>query len=129
MIEQDLKRIADALEGILGVVKGAAPVAVPAEPKKGINAVTPPAPAAPKAEAPKTDAKAQMAWPTNVEELRLMAQKIAQKCGPKTLEFTAWVTAELKTYGITKMVDMPSDKIIDMAVKLDAYAREKGINV
>lgn len=126
MIENDLKRIADALEAIVAIVKGG----LPETPKKGITAVPPPVPTTPVPPPPPvTTSPAQEAsWPSSPEELSLMAQKIAQKMGPKTLEFTAWVTKELKGYGVETILTIPANKVIEMAVKLDAYAKERGIN-
>lgn len=58
-----------------------------------------------------------------------MAQKIAQKLGPKTLDFTAFVTKELKAIGVETMLAVPVDQITALATKMGTYAREKGINV
>jgi hypothetical protein len=131
MIENDLKRIADALEGILGVITKVGPAVAKVEP----TVSTPVAPSVPVAETvvPKkgitSSAQAPQAWPNTSEELRTLAQKIAQKMGPKTLEFTEWVKALLAPYGVQTILAVPQDKIIEVAVKLDGYAREKGINV
>jgi hypothetical protein len=134
MIENDLKRIADALEGIQAFIQAgmtkpkveAPKVEVPPAAKGGIAAFAQP-PVAPAT--PPAPQGAPLAWPSSPEELRVMAQKIAMKMGPKTLEFTAWVTKEIAAYNVTKLNEIPADKVIEMAVKLDAYAKEKGINV
>lgn len=152
-IEKDLTRIADALEMICAYVKGgvaqasvpekAAPVAktlVPAASvppldggaKAGIGAFVPPGvttqPPATTDPVATTPAPTT-AWPQTPEELRLMAQRIAQKCGPKTLEFTQWVNGILVPYGVKTLVTLPADKIVEVAMKLDEYRKKAGINV
>lgn len=76
-----------------------------------------------------TGAAITQVWPTNQDELRLMAQKIAQKMGPKTLEFTKWVNQLLVPYGVQTIVALPSQHVVEVAKKLDEYAKAAGVNV
>jgi hypothetical protein len=157
MIEQELKRMADAqertanaLETMLAYLKAdkaevsvarlaettAAPAPAPA-PKRGIKAeaaqvVQPVAPTpVPPPVAPVTPTAPVIVptiVPTTAEELRMEAQKIAQKMGPKVLSFTQWVTNDLlKPLGVEKIVDVQPHQFGEVMAKMTAYAAQQGV--
>lgn len=149
-IEKDLSRIADALEELLVCVKGkdlsparSAPAkpsptvdgapkqstsAIPGTeaPRAGISSFTPPGIVTPLA--PTSPVVAPVNAPSSPEELRRLAQTIAQKAGSKTLAFTQWVNELLVPYGVKTIVTVPADKFGEVAAKMIAWAKKEGIN-
>lgn len=154
-IEQDLKRMADAneriaeaLEFVVSSIKGDLTETVKKTKKAKETPVAPAVPEAPPAVEVLTNTQtkgpgiaafvpippvtpvvptASQTVVSSGEELRLMAQKIAQKLGANTLPFVQWVNGILAPYGVQTVVQVPADKIQEVAQKLDGYAKEKGI--
>jgi hypothetical protein len=141
-METELKRIADSLEELVSLVKGginvpnlkpAAMAPVPTEVKTTSSAQTVDLPpgimdAAP-TPVPAAPVATPQVLPSTAQDLMGMAQVIAQKLGPKALEFAAWVRQDLLApYGAKHVLDVSPDKIGEVAQKMIKYAAGRGIN-
>lgn len=141
-IEQNIERIANALEALVQIAGGkttapittAAPVASAAPGVVLPSMPTPPPAAAVSAPVGGPDQVAE-AIPANSEQLRALAASIAQDLGKdaktasKVLVFTNWVSTMLQPYGVAKLVDVRPEHIPAAAREIYGWARKEGINV
>lgn len=129
-IENTLERIAVALEAIAASKQGVNALQEPnkvseAILKRGLkaaaSAVQPP-PGVQTATVVKTEPVV-----TTPEELRTLAQKMAQKMGSNTLPFVEFVKSVLAPLGVDNLTEVPLDQINNVALRLKEYANKAGI--